>query len=111
MNQLFCSFKGSLYLAVVLQLFFSGFLTTITFTLMMEVSFLADKQIQATHFSLLATCEVFGKLLFQPLVSAFTDTFGYSSAFILFTFLYILSILPLYTLPSVLEQSRGAKKA
>ena len=73
---------------------------------MMEVSFLADKQIQATHFSLLATCEVLGKLLFQPVVSMFTDTFGYSVAFVLFIVLYVLSILPVYSSPSILEQSR-----
>lgn len=81
-----------LYLLLI-QLFCSGMLTTITFTMMMELSFLAPKNIQATHFSLLATCEVFGKLLLQPIVSAFTDHFGYSNAFILFTALYLICLI------------------
>ncbi|CAF0751929.1 unnamed protein product [Brachionus calyciflorus] len=78
---------------VQFQLFFSGVLTTFTFTLMMEISFMAPKNIQASHFSLIATCEVFGKLLFQPLISFYTDTFGYTYAFILFVILY--SICPI----------------
>ena len=60
---------------------------------MMEVSYLAPKTIQATHFSLLATCEVFGKLLFQPVIAAFTENFGYTRAFHLFAFLYLICVL------------------
>jgi MFS family permease len=79
--------------ASLAQLLLSGFLTTLTFTLMMQVSFLAARSVQATHFSLLATCEVLGKLLFQPVVSVYTDQFGYSAGFILFTGLYVVSFL------------------
>jgi hypothetical protein len=77
----------------LIQLFLSGFLTTITFTSMMEISFNAPKSIQATHYSLLAAFEVFGKLLFQPFVSVYTDYYGYTNAFIIFTFLYFICIL------------------
>ncbi len=82
-----------LIITSIAQLFISGFLTTLTFTLMMQVSFLSSKSIQATHFSLLSTCEVLGKLIVQPVVSAYTDQFGYSAGFTLFTGLYILSFL------------------
>jgi hypothetical protein len=85
-----------LYACVLVQLFFSGLLTTFTFTLMMEISYKAHEEIQASHFSLLSTCEVFGKLLFQPLISFYTDSYGYKNAFILFCFLYVLSILTFY---------------
>ncbi len=79
--------------ASLAQLLLSGFLTTLTFTLMMQVSFLAARRVQATHFSLLATCEVLGKLLFQPVVSVYTDRLGYSAGFVLFTSLYVVSFL------------------
>jgi hypothetical protein len=60
---------------------------------MMQISLKAPSSIQASHYSLLATFEVLGKLIFQPFISIFTDFFGYSLAFILFIFLYLLSIL------------------
>ena len=87
---------------VQIQLFFSGILTTFTFTLMMEISFMSPKTVQASHFSLIATCEVFGKLLFQPVISFFADTFGYSSAFVLFVGLYLVCIVNFRFKPSVL---------
>lgn len=62
------------------------------------------KRIQASHFSLLATCEVFGKLLFQPVVSAFTDRFGFSYAFILFTVLYLICLINLMFKPQILKK-------
>jgi MFS family permease len=58
----------------------------------MEISFNAPVDIQASHYSLLAAFEVFGKLLFQPVVSVYTDYYGYKNAFIVFTFLYIICI-------------------
>lgn len=91
-NDLLLLIDGLIGIAMV-QLFFSGFLTTFTFTLMMEISFKAPKHIQATHFSLLATCEVLGKLLMQPLISAYTDYFGYSSGFFLFSVLYVVALI------------------
>ena len=90
-----------LYLVLV-QLFLSGFLTTICFTLMMQISFMSPKNIQASHYSLLATFEVFGKLLIQPLISMFTDYYGYSSAFVLFTVLYFLCLIVLRNHPKFL---------
>lgn len=86
--------KVQLFSLVQVQLFLSGFLTTVTFTVMMEISYSScEPHLQASHFSLLSTCEVLGKLLFQPVISIFTDSYGYSSAFILFTILYLISTL------------------
>lgn len=85
--------KDILLILVLLQLFMSGILTTFTFTLMMEISFMAPKKIQATHFSLLATCEVLGKLLLQPVISAYTEYFGYASGFVMFSVLYAFCVI------------------
>lgn len=71
---------------------------------MMQVSFMSAKNIQATHFSLLATFEVFGKLLIQPLISMYCDYYGYSSAFILFTLLYFSCLIVLKFHPKFLLQ-------
>merc|ERR1712127_160546 len=89
----------------MVQLFFSGALTTTCFTLMMQISYMATESIQATHFSLLATCEVFGKLLLQPLVSMFTDHYGYEAAFVLFSFLYFVCYFIYKFHPSCLTSS------
>ena len=59
---------------------------------MMEISFNAPSSIQASHYSLLAAFEVFGKLLFQPIISVYTDYYGYGNAFIIFIFLYLICI-------------------
>lgn len=92
--------KDFLLVTVLIQLFMSGFLTTITFTLMMEMSFNAPTSMQATHYSLLATFEVFGKLLFQPVIAIFTDYYGYTIAFSLFTCLYMMCAISLKFYPS-----------
>lgn len=92
-----------LLIMVLIQLFLSGFLTTITFTCMMEFTFNAPSQIQATHYSLLATFEVFGKLLFQPFISVYTDYYGYTNAFIIFTILYFVCVIIIRFYPKNLK--------
>jgi hypothetical protein len=86
-------FKDQVFILVQFQLFLSGVLTTFTFTLMMEISYAScEPQIQASHFSLLSTCEVLGKLLIQPFISMYADSYGYSNAFILFSALYLVCV-------------------
>jgi hypothetical protein len=46
-------------------LFESGAITTATFTLMMRLSQTAPSALQGTHYTVLATCEVFGKLVIR----------------------------------------------
>jgi hypothetical protein len=88
---------------VLIQLFFSGLLTTFTFTTMMEISYASPASIQATHYSLLATFEILGKLLLQPIVSAFTDSYGYSNGFILFTFFYLICLISFCFKPKLIK--------
>jgi dipeptide/tripeptide permease len=60
---------------------------------MMEISYIScDPEIQASHFSLLSTCEVLGKLLIQPFISMYADSYGYSNAFVLFSLLYFVCV-------------------
>lgn len=74
---------------------FSGMITTATFTCMMQSSKLAPSQVQATHYTCLATIEVLGKLLFASVTGYMTDMFGYMAVFL---FLVVLSvvIIPLF---------------
>jgi hypothetical protein len=102
-------FIDSILGLVIAQLFLSGLLTTFTFTLMMETSFLTPKAIQATHFSLLATCEVFGKLLFQPLIAIYADKFGFTSAFVMFCVLYLACIVQFQFRSTQLKEMKELK--
>ena len=102
--------KDSVLCLVLVQLFLSGFLTTICFTVMMKISFMSPKSIQATHFSLLATCEVLGKLLFQPVASSFADYWGYSLAFVLFALLYFICVLLIHFMPQCLCNAHSSPK-
>merc|ERR1719273_852598 len=70
----------------------AGALTTAVFTMMMKISKKAPEDIQGTHYSLLATCEVLGKLLFAALAGWLIDMFGLQAAFIMFTMLAIMVI-------------------
>ncbi|VDM21578.1 unnamed protein product [Hydatigera taeniaeformis] len=79
----------------------SGAITTNVFTLMMECtrSEVAEAA-RATHYTILSTAEVLGKLLFSSLgAAALTDILGYPLAYLLFL---ALNILP----PSLLRLSR-----
>ncbi|VDK32934.1 unnamed protein product [Taenia asiatica] len=70
----------------------SGAITTNVFTLMMECtrSEVAEGA-RATHYTILSTAEVLGKLLFSALgAAALTDILGYSLAYLLFLALTIL---------------------
>ena len=70
-----------------LLMFISGILTTVTFTAMMQCSKLAPTDIQATHYTFLATLEVCGKLLFSTTTGYLVDSLGYIAAFLIFLLL------------------------
>ncbi|XP_057592836.1 major facilitator superfamily domain-containing protein 3 isoform X1 [Hippopotamus amphibius kiboko] len=70
--------------SLCLQHFLGGLVTTSTFTLMMRCSQLAPSALQATHYSLLATLELLGKLLVGTLAGALVDNLGPRLCFFLF---------------------------
>uniref|UniRef100_A0A5K4F2H2 Major facilitator superfamily domain-containing protein 3 n=1 Tax=Schistosoma mansoni TaxID=6183 RepID=A0A5K4F2H2_SCHMA len=75
----------------------SGGITTIIFTLMMHCTCSeTSKAYQATHYSILSTAELLGKLLFGTIAAYFTDVFGYGMAYLCFLILSILPILYVY---------------
>ena len=87
------------YLSIIslcLGNFCAGLITTATFTTMMTLSQSAETNIQTSHYSLLATMEVMGKLMFASVAGALIDTVGLDKVFILFVILAILT-LPLLT--------------
>ncbi|XP_064633171.1 major facilitator superfamily domain-containing protein 3-like [Lineus longissimus] len=70
-------------------LIISGLVTTTTFTFMMQCSQHAPVQIQGTHYTTLATLEVFGKLTFASLLGLLIDLFGYKSMYLFFIFMSV----------------------
>ena len=71
----------------------AGSITTNVFTLMMSLSQKASNT-RGTHYSLLATCEVLGKLMFAAIAGYLIDIFGLKIIFSLFTFLAV-TVLPI----------------
>ncbi|KAM6148289.1 major facilitator superfamily domain-containing protein 3 [Rhynchocyon petersi] len=94
--------KGVALLSLCLQHFLGGLVTTITFTLMMCCSQLAPSALQATHYSLLATLELLGKLLFGTLAGMLADDLGLQGCFSLFLVLSAVSTFYLGLAPSFL---------
>ncbi|KAM3838395.1 major facilitator superfamily domain-containing protein 3, partial [Diretmus argenteus] len=76
--------KGMAILSMSVQHFLGGLITTLTFTTMMHCTQRAEESIQATHYSFLATIEVFGKLMFSALAGGVVDWFGFQVAFLFF---------------------------
>lgn len=70
----------------------SGAITTNVLTLMMECTRSEVVEgARATHYTILSTAEVLGKLLFSSLgAAALTDVLGYSFAYLIFLALTIL---------------------
>uniref|UniRef100_A0A452EQ94 Major facilitator superfamily domain-containing protein 3 n=1 Tax=Capra hircus TaxID=9925 RepID=A0A452EQ94_CAPHI len=79
-----------------------GLVTTTTFTMMMRCSQLAPSALQATHYSLLATLELLGKLLVGTLAGALADSLGPCLCFSLFLALSATPMLYLGFAPSAL---------
>merc|ERR1712037_349284 len=96
-------FPPLLYAAAITTLsvsaFVAGILTTACFTTMMQLSRSAVDHLQASHYSLLSTMEVAGKLAFASVSGIIIDTFG------LQVVLLLLLLLALLTPPLVPEQS------
>jgi len=80
--------------SLLLLTLLSGIVTTTTFTLMMQCSRNAPTSVQATHYTLLATCEVIGKLAFTSVCGWLADFVGYRFLFLIFAVLSAV-VLPL----------------
>ncbi|EPY80089.1 Major facilitator superfamily domain-containing protein 3 [Camelus dromedarius] len=93
---------GAALLSLCLQHFLGGLVTTTTFTLMMHCSQLAPSALQATHYSLLATLELLGKLLVGSLAGALADSLGPHLCFCFFLVVSATPILYLGLAPSTL---------
>ncbi|XP_070248711.1 major facilitator superfamily domain-containing protein 3 isoform X2 [Myotis yumanensis] len=97
--------RGAVLLSLCLQHFLGGLVTTATFTLMMCCSQLAPSALQATHYSLLATLELLGKLLLGTLAGALADSLGLHLCFSLFLALSATPILYLSLAPRALARA------
>ncbi|XP_044130058.1 major facilitator superfamily domain-containing protein 3 [Bufo gargarizans] len=95
--------KVSLLLTLVLQNFLAGVITTATFTLMMLCTRQCHKRVQASHYSLLSSLEVLGKVVFSAVSGLLVDSLGVSASFSLFIVLSCLPLLHLQRLPSTLR--------
>uniref|UniRef100_A0A8D2AQW1 Major facilitator superfamily domain-containing protein 3 n=1 Tax=Sciurus vulgaris TaxID=55149 RepID=A0A8D2AQW1_SCIVU len=94
--------RGVALLSLCLQHFLGGLVTTATFTVMMHCSQLAPRALQATHYSLLATLELLGKLLMGALAGVLADSLGPHPCFTVFLILAALPLLDLGLAPSTL---------
>ncbi|VDN11040.1 unnamed protein product [Dibothriocephalus latus] len=71
----------------------SGTITTTVFTLMMECTRKeVPPNVHATHYTILSTAEILGKLLFATVAMYLADVIGYAAAYVIF---FLLSVLPL----------------
>ena len=85
-------FKYLGFICICITSIGAGSVTTATFTLMMSLSQKAPNQIRGTHYALLATCEVLGKLFFAAIAGWLTDTIGLHAIFCVFAILAILVV-------------------
>ncbi|XP_022358251.1 major facilitator superfamily domain-containing protein 3 isoform X3 [Enhydra lutris kenyoni] len=94
--------RGAALLSLCLQHLLGGLVTTTTFTLMMQCSQLAPRALQATHYGLLATLELLGKLFLGALAGALADSLGLPLCFALFLALSGMPVLYLSLAPGSL---------
>ncbi|KAM8919577.1 major facilitator superfamily domain-containing protein 3 [Pelodytes ibericus] len=94
--------KVFVLLSLVLQHFLAGIITTVTFSLMMHCTRRAEKHIQASHYSLLSSLEVLGKVCFSAISGVVVDSLGVSGSFLLFIFLSCFPVLHLRSMPPTL---------
>ena len=80
------------YTSICLTSISAGGITTATFTMMMTLSQKVYESFQGTHYSILATCEVLGKLIFAAFAGWLTDYIGLQTVFLLFSILAIIVI-------------------
>lgn len=94
----------SSFLMLCITLFSAGAITTAVFTLMMRLSQTAPSSIQGTHYTVLATSEVLGKLVFAILAGWLTDQLGLQVMYILFVILAVLNV------PFILKRPNSVAK-
>ncbi|KAM4865344.1 major facilitator superfamily domain-containing protein 3 isoform 2-T2 [Thomomys bottae] len=94
--------RGMALVSLCLQHFLGGLVTTATFTVMMHCSQRAPRTLQATHYSLLATLELLGKLLLGTLAGVLADGLGLHPCFTVFLMLSVLPLVDLGMAPSTL---------
>eukprot|EP00090_Calanus_glacialis_P011870 TRINITY_DN20262_c0_g1_i1.p1 TRINITY_DN20262_c0_g1~~TRINITY_DN20262_c0_g1_i1.p1 ORF type:complete len:451 (-),score=116.56 TRINITY_DN20262_c0_g1_i1:174-1526(-) len=90
------------YMAIIslcLANFCAGVLTTACFTAMMSLSQTAPERIQSSHYSLLATMEVLGKLAFASISGWLIDLYGLDSIFVIFVVFSVLTVPLLWSMP------------
>jgi len=81
--------------------FTAGLITTCCFTSMMTVSQSAPSMIQTSHYSLLSTCEVLGKLMFASVAGALIDFAGLLPVFAIFVTFAIATIPLILKMPDL----------
>ena len=86
-------------LCLVLANFCAGLMTTACFTTMMSLSQSVPTSIQSSHYSLLSTMEVLGKLMFASVAGILIDLAGLEMVFILFVTFSILTVPLLVKMP------------
>ena len=79
----------------------AGLMTTACFTAMMTLSQSAAPRVQTSHYSLLSTMEVLGKLMFASVAGALIDLAGLESVFIVFVILAIATVPLLLRMPNL----------
>lgn len=94
--------RGAALLSLCLQHLLGGLVTTTTFTLMMRCSQRAPRALQATHYGLLATLELLGKLFLGTLAGALADSLGRPLCFAFFLVLSGMPVLYLSLAPGSL---------
>ncbi len=82
----------------------AGAITTPVFTLMMGLSQKSPKDIQGTHFSMLATSEILGKLMFATVNGWIIDLVGLQVMYVIFSLLAILVPIVMLQAPKSLTQ-------
>jgi len=90
------------YLAIIslcLGNFCAGVLTTACFTAMMSLSQSAPEAVQSSHYSLLATMEVLGKLAFATISGWLIDHCGLNYVFVIFVVFSMLTVPLLWSMP------------
>jgi len=91
------------YVAIIslcLANFCAGMLTTACFTAMMTLSQSAPEEIQSSHYSLLATMEVLGKLAFASVSGWMIDLWGLNFVFVIFVVFSLLTVPLLWAMPT-----------
>ncbi|XP_069077254.1 major facilitator superfamily domain-containing protein 3 isoform X1 [Pleurodeles waltl] len=91
--------KAAAIFSIILQHFLAGMITTFTFSIMMQCTQKAAENIQATHYSFLATVEVLGKLTFSAVSGGLVDAVGFVPSFFLFLLLSSLTVIHIRRAP------------